>query len=100
MSAIGIGPVAQRPSRGLTIVPADGVASCVAEGDADAAATTVELGVGLVDEATANELSAAEPGEAASGLAEPAHAVRTRLAVETKTRTIVLLHGTAAVLSS
>jgi len=55
MSAIGIGPVAQRPSRGLTIVPADGNASCEAEGDPDAATTTVALGDGLVNGVAAAE---------------------------------------------
>jgi hypothetical protein len=55
MSAIGIDPVAQRPSRGLTVVAADGDASGVAEGDADAATTTVALGVGLVDGVAAAE---------------------------------------------
>lgn len=49
MSAIGIDPVAQRPSSGLTTARADGDAGCAVDEDADAVTTTVGVAVGLGD---------------------------------------------------
>ena len=41
MSAMGIGPVAQRPSSGLTLARAEADAGCAVEGDADGVAAAV-----------------------------------------------------------